>query len=419
MSPLQQAALVAVVASLGASHLWAILQRRWPALSVHLALDVLALLWIWVGYHHPDTFEAWGYEDHWVEWGTVFAYLVAVPLAVGLAWRTRGWARAYWLGIAAFGLFVAGEEVSWGQRIFNIAPPEVFLQRNFQQELNVHNFISRKTLFGVRLESGNLLILICLVYGILGSHLGRLPRLRRIAPLAALAKHSPPPFLAPWFGAIVAGQLIYPLDFTGEYCEYSLGLLFLIHALLAGRLSDASDPTPMRRVWWALEPPAWIGSTALQGWLMPIVLGALLYGPNPKAEEEARADIDALIRDFQRQGVVQQSAWNGGVLGKRIYTAVLQGYIRFGNRSEFLGPYSTPAESATTSQRRKDRKGYFLDPWNNSFWMYFEPGTGRVIIYSFGRNGRRDCDVSRLVSLPEIGFCGDDIGAIAEVPQEP
>ncbi|MBP1768446.1 MAG: hypothetical protein H6P98_2561, partial [Candidatus Aminicenantes bacterium] len=33
----------------------------------------------------------------------------------------------------------AGEEISWGQRIFHIRPPEYFQSKNVQHELNIHN----------------------------------------------------------------------------------------------------------------------------------------------------------------------------------------------------------------------------------------------------------------------------------------
>ena len=36
-------------------------------------------------------------------------------------------------------LFVAGEEISWGQRIFNIQSGEFFMQNNTQNETNLHN----------------------------------------------------------------------------------------------------------------------------------------------------------------------------------------------------------------------------------------------------------------------------------------
>jgi len=36
-------------------------------------------------------------------------------------------------------LFGAGEEISWGQRIFNIETPDSFKEKNIQGELNIHN----------------------------------------------------------------------------------------------------------------------------------------------------------------------------------------------------------------------------------------------------------------------------------------
>ena len=35
--------------------------------------------------------------------------------------------------------FIAGEEISWGQRIFEVASPEYFLSTNKQLETNLHN----------------------------------------------------------------------------------------------------------------------------------------------------------------------------------------------------------------------------------------------------------------------------------------
>jgi hypothetical protein len=35
--------------------------------------------------------------------------------------------------------FAAGEEISWGQRLFNIETPQKFMERNVQDELTIHN----------------------------------------------------------------------------------------------------------------------------------------------------------------------------------------------------------------------------------------------------------------------------------------
>lgn len=46
--------------------------------------------------------------------------------------------KYFWLFTLVF-LFAFGEEISWGQRIFNFATPESIREINVQEEFNVHN----------------------------------------------------------------------------------------------------------------------------------------------------------------------------------------------------------------------------------------------------------------------------------------
>lgn len=46
-----------------------------------------------------------------------------------------------WMILALLFLFAVGEEISWGQRIFNFEPSDYFLEKNFQKETNIHNLI--------------------------------------------------------------------------------------------------------------------------------------------------------------------------------------------------------------------------------------------------------------------------------------
>ena len=43
--------------------------------------------------------------------------------------------------MAVLFFFAAGEEISWGQRIFNIQSGDFFLENNKQAETNLHNLI--------------------------------------------------------------------------------------------------------------------------------------------------------------------------------------------------------------------------------------------------------------------------------------
>jgi fumarate reductase subunit D len=82
-------------------------------------------------------------EDGFVEWMTSItlfgAFCFSIHRAV-TAWRLfdyRG--RFILLLIALVCLFGAGEEISWGQRVFDIETPQSLMERNAQQELNLHN----------------------------------------------------------------------------------------------------------------------------------------------------------------------------------------------------------------------------------------------------------------------------------------
>ena len=83
----------------------------------------------------------WTREDGPVEYAGFAAFLGASVLAFVAASRIR---RAHLLafGAAVLGavLFVAaGEEISWGQRLFDTETPAVLVDGNRQDELNLHN----------------------------------------------------------------------------------------------------------------------------------------------------------------------------------------------------------------------------------------------------------------------------------------
>ena len=46
-----------------------------------------------------------------------------------------------------------GEEISWGQRIFDITPPEILEEINVQNEINLHNMKFMDDYFGGKYNS--------------------------------------------------------------------------------------------------------------------------------------------------------------------------------------------------------------------------------------------------------------------------
>ncbi len=92
----------------------------------------------------PDFYFQSIQEDEYIEWATVWAFLLAGVAAFVLAARFRAATARfpwYFYGLGLFCVLVAMEEFSWGQRVIGYRPPVYFLENNFQQELNIHNVI--------------------------------------------------------------------------------------------------------------------------------------------------------------------------------------------------------------------------------------------------------------------------------------
>ena len=82
-------------------------------------------------------------EDRATEWLTFTFFLGAALAGVGIvrkhSARMDRRVLCILLGLAVFYLVCAGEELSWGQRVFGFATPEAIVERNQQQEFNIHN----------------------------------------------------------------------------------------------------------------------------------------------------------------------------------------------------------------------------------------------------------------------------------------
>lgn len=86
---------------------------------------------------------SWTREDGPVEWIGFASFLAGSVLALVAAWRLRPALRPA-VAAAVLGavlLFAAGEEISWGQRVFEVDTPEVLVDSNQQDELNLHNLV--------------------------------------------------------------------------------------------------------------------------------------------------------------------------------------------------------------------------------------------------------------------------------------
>jgi hypothetical protein len=154
-------------------------------------LGVLAAVPLW--HLWRDAYWAVVGEDRLAEVLTFVAYLPAALLAFVVSRRlSRAGLRVESALLLLLGvglLFIAGEEISWGQRQLGFRGPEALVERNLQGEANLHNLLGRYALHGAYI-----------VVSAYGAFLGRvlIPRVPRLRSRPWL--FVPQKDLMPWFG---------------------------------------------------------------------------------------------------------------------------------------------------------------------------------------------------------------------------
>lgn len=82
-------------------------------------------------------------EDGPIEWAQFLCYAAVCVFSVGIAYKRfkagHPWQALMFAGFAFANFFIAGEEIAWGQRIFDIKTPDDLKAINAQGEITVHN----------------------------------------------------------------------------------------------------------------------------------------------------------------------------------------------------------------------------------------------------------------------------------------
>jgi hypothetical protein len=349
--------------------------------QVALLTHVLAVAWICgvlaFAHYAPARYEASMQEDRPVEWATVVLFLAAAIVRLRAAVRHR---RMFDFLVALFCLFVAGEEFSWGQRLVGFTPPEAFLERNTQQEFNIHNFAD---IFG---RPKWVLMMALAGYGLV------LPALSLVGPIRRLMQRvgaTPPPLvLAPWFAVAIGLLYWYPFTFTGEWVEALSGALFL-----------ATAPISLHAFAGALAVTPVIALAMTE-------VSALRRAGDPALVACARAEVRALLSAVADSNAATEDLTTGGSVHKRVWTAVHEDYL---NKSA-LDALTAVGCRGEDPEDRASRRRYGVDPWGTAYWIDTNPARGgaqSIVIYSFGPNRRRDSEPG----MPT----GDDVTAAGEL----
>jgi hypothetical protein len=326
-------------------------------------------------------------EDGAVEWATVLLLIPGMWLSVAAARRARtdaGAFRWFFVGLGAFCLFFAGEEISWGQRLMAYQPPEYFLEHNTQQELNLHN------LFKHAVRTKYLLMGIVGLWGVL------LPALHAfVAPARRLLDRLgfvvPPFLLAPAFAAVGILSYVYPWKYTGEVAECLFALLLTLTITERAHATVVGDGRPpVARTGLAIAVA--VGLAAL----IPPLMDTAVRGSDTERVARAQAETEALASDWRSHQEATGRGPSSCGAHIRVFTWVRKYELQAFRGGAFAGLGIDEA-----------RRDYFLDPWNNPYWIRHVCEGRRpkgVFIYSFGPDSHRDSNTEQLR--------GDDVGVV-------
>ena len=184
-------------------------------------------------------------EDGLIEWLTVIGFVVGGLVCFRRALALR---RAKPMGFITLTIllglafmFIAGEEISWGQRIFRVKTPEWMQQRNTQEEMNLHNLKIGDVKVNKLLFSQLAAVVMVLYFAVLMPFYGSKPSLARLVNALAI----PVPKLHQTAACIVMLALVQLLVMSsrrGELAEFGGAFLFTIIVALPSNFATF-DPT--------------------------------------------------------------------------------------------------------------------------------------------------------------------------------
>jgi len=170
-------------------------------------------------------------EDGFAEYGTAFLLFCIAALLIYRLIKFFSNKKPLWkIGILLMALifiFGAGEEISWGQRIFNVESSEYFLENNAQGETNLHNMVVDGKKIN-KLIFSQLLTAILIIYLIITPFL-----YRKIAWIKNLINTFAVP-IPQWhhtFAFLITTTIVLalmPSDRKWELYELAFGVIFLL-----------------------------------------------------------------------------------------------------------------------------------------------------------------------------------------------
>ena len=165
-------------------------------------------------------------EDGLVEWSTFFCLFISSVISLNIAYsyyKERHKAQFFFFFFFLFNLLAGFEEISWGQRIFEMESGDFFNTYSDQKEINLHN-----TFQGiVGIKTKHIALAVLFVYGVV------LPWRKSVGKLNWKITREkylilPPAFLLPAFVLATLLMLDFPTGNEEELGEFFYSICFLL-----------------------------------------------------------------------------------------------------------------------------------------------------------------------------------------------
>ncbi len=110
-------------------------------ITANILFAVIVCAYTVMAFKFPVAYMVGTYEDLVGEWAQVLFFFSVMVLSLRLAFYKSRY-RLFFAVLALASFYTVMEEISWGQRLFNIPTPDFFQRHNLQQETNIHNFFT-------------------------------------------------------------------------------------------------------------------------------------------------------------------------------------------------------------------------------------------------------------------------------------
>jgi len=202
------------------------------ALIYVTVFTLLGFVWSYIDH---DSFKAYYVvEDGFTEWSTVVVLLIGFVMCFRRVWLLKNQRPLLFLFMTSllglFFFFGAGEEISWGQRLFNMESSEFFIENNAQGEMNLHNLVVNDTKINKVIFGRGIGILLLLYLAVLIPLYKRKEGVKRFVDKFAIPIAQNYQIVA-YILLLLLVQVLMVSSKKGEMLEFAGSIIFLLNVV--------------------------------------------------------------------------------------------------------------------------------------------------------------------------------------------